>query len=114
MIINRIKSNNLIINNNDIKNRFISNILYGGAFLCLCYVFLLGNTVWNIIERKKIESDILAIRTEVNTLELKHLELSSKIDINLAHDLGFSETKNKKFATRKSSLGSLAIATNEL
>ena len=80
--------------------------------IALFYVFLLGNTVFNIIERKSLEKYSLTLSGEVRNLELEYFSISQKVDLNLAYSLGFKEIKTK-FATRKT-LGSINIAKNEI
>ncbi len=104
--------NSGIINNNDLYNRIFHTILYTVGFLALCYVLILSNIVWNIVARKNAQSQARVLSTEVSTLELNYLSLSDKIDLNLAHSLGFKEV-SKSYATRKN-IGSLAILQNEL
>jgi hypothetical protein len=101
-----------IIDNNDLRKRIFSFMLMGLGALALCYVFLLGSMVFNIIERKGLEADARVLSNEVGDLELNYLSLSNKIDLNLSHSLGFNET-HAIFSTRQS-LGSLKIANNEL
>lgn len=88
-------------------------LLYAFAGLALCYVLVLGNIVWNIVERRSLESEARTLVNDVSDLELEYLSLSSSIDASLGSSLGFIETRTEHFATRKS-LGSLAIAGNEL
>jgi hypothetical protein len=101
-----------IIDSNDLRRRILHTMLASLGGLALCYVFLLGSMVFNIVERKGLETDARAVSNKVGELELIYLSLSNKIDLNLSHSLGFSETQ-AKFATRKS-LGSVKIANNEL
>lgn len=114
MTIQNLKPKTNIINNNDIEKRIFKNMLCFAGFLSICYLFLLGDMVWNIVARKNLESHVVALNTEVGSLELEYLALSSKVDLNLAHSLGFNEASVKKFATRKPALGVVALANNEL
>lgn len=80
--------------------------------LIFFYVFMIGNMVFNIVERKSLETHAYTLSNEVKNLELEYLSVSQKVDLNLAHSLGFKEIK-AKYATRKT-LGSLSIAKNEI
>ncbi|MFA4975106.1 MAG: hypothetical protein WC839_00205 [Candidatus Paceibacterota bacterium] len=101
-----------IIDNGNLQRRILYTMLYVLAGLAFFYVFLLGNMIFNIVERKTLESHALTLQNEVGNLELEYLSLSQKVDLNLAYSLGFKETKTK-FATRKA-LGSISIAKNEI
>lgn len=86
-------------------------LVFLGA-LALGYVFLLGNMVFNIVERRTAEAEANVLSNKVRELELQYLSMSNEIDLSLAASMGFQETK-AKFATRQS-LGSLKLAKNEL
>lgn len=107
----KLKTN--IINNNDIRKRILRLFIMSGLFLSLCYMLLLANMVWNIVNRRNIEEKSRVLSTEVSALELQYLSMSNKIDLNMAYALGFKETSKKEFATRKA-LGSVAVLSNEL
>ncbi|MEK7071384.1 MAG: hypothetical protein AAB943_00415 [Patescibacteria group bacterium] len=102
-----------IVDNNNLQRRVLTIILSTFGALALFYVLILGNMIFNIIERRTLEADTRVLLAEVGDLELSYLSLSSKIDPTLGRSLGFTETKIKQFATRKS-LGSLKVAQNEL
>ena len=85
------------------------------GFLALLYILIIGNMVFNIVERKGLEAQARTLANDVANLELEYLALSSKVDIEFSHSLGFKEVK-ATFATRKA-LGSLSptqIAKNEI
>lgn len=101
-----------IIDNGNLHKRILNIMLWIFGALVLIYVLLLGNMVFNIVERKALEGRALTLSNEVGGLELKYLSESQKVDLNLAYSLGFKDTK-ATFATRKF-LGSLSIAKNEI
>jgi hypothetical protein len=101
-----------IIDNGNLQKRILSIMLWTLSILALFYVFLLGNMVFNIIERKALEAHALTLSNDVGSLELEYLSVSQKVDLNLAYSLGFKEIKTT-FATRKA-LGSISIAKNEI
>jgi hypothetical protein len=97
------------------ENILLRTILGAFGILALWYIFLLGNIVFNIIERKTVEAQTRILSSEVSNLELNYLALSNGIDLDLSHKLGFREVK-AQFATRKSlsSLGNLSLVQNDL
>ena len=101
-----------IVNNNNIEERVLKTLFVFGGALVLVYVLILGNMIFNIIERKALEADARVLGNEVGSLEIEYLSMSNKIDLELASSLGFKETKTK-FATRKS-LGSIKLVNNEI
>ena len=103
-----------IVNNNNLEKRILNTILASFGFLAICYVFFLGNTVFNIIERRVSETDARSLLNEVGNLESEYLNVSSKVDANLAESMGFKETKDKYYAVRMKPIGSLIVAKNEL
>jgi len=114
-------SNVNIINNYDMQKRIFNMMLWSLGILAFVYVLILGNMVFNIVERRVLEADARNLSSEIGELELQYLSASDKIDLALAESLGFKEVKTK-FATRKAlgyrsigeSIGSTKLATNEL
>lgn len=103
-----------IVNNNDLEKRVFRGMVYFSSFLVLCYFLLLSNMVWNIVSRKSLETQAMHLNNEVSNLELQYLASADKIDLDLAHSMGFTETKNKQFA-KNTALGGLnTIAYNGL
>ena len=82
-----------IIDNGNLQKRILNFMLWTLGVLILGYVLLLGNMVFNIVERKALEGRALTLSNEVGNLELEYLSVSQKVDLNLAYSLGFKETK---------------------
>ena len=102
-----------VVCNNDSGRLTLNMMLCILSALALAYVLLLGNMIFNIVERKSIETNARFISSEVSNLELEYLSMSGKVDLAFAESKGFKETKETKYATRKS-FGSLKLAKNEL
>lgn len=108
-------------NNVEVRKVVLNGMLAVFAALFFWYVFILGNMVFNIAERKVLEKEVLTLTNEVRNLELSYLAVSNSIDSDLSVSMGFKETK-ATFATRKAlgrssmgeALGSLKIAKNEI
>ena len=118
MRINEIKINTHVAKTNVVKHynpeRKILNILLCSlGALAFFYVLFLGNMIFNIVERKVLETDARSLLNEVGNLESEYFSVSNKVDVTLAESMGFSETKDKQYAVRKS-LGSIKLAKNEL
>lgn len=89
-----------VINNN--IEKLVLNIILGSfGVLALLYVLFLGNMVKDIIERRVFEADARSLESEVQSLEVTYLAMSSNIDLNLSYSMGFKETKTT-FTSRKS------------
>lgn len=102
-----------VVDDGNMRSKALRAILWSFAFLSLFYVLILGNTVWNIVERRALEKEARTLATDIGELELNYLSLSGRIDSELGYSLGFVESKQQYFATRKS-LGSLSFLGNEL
>jgi len=94
-----------IAHNGYLERRILHFILMSFGALAVIYVLILGNMVFNIAERRTLDTRARALSSEVADLELSYLSLSNEIDLAYSHSLGFKEA-NAKFATRKA-LGSL-------
>jgi len=105
-------SNVNIVNNNNLERRILGILLYSIGTLALCYVFILGNMIFNVVARQGLALQERTLSNEVGDLELSYLSASSKIDLALSSSMGFKEAKTT-FAVRKS-LGTLSLSSNEL
>jgi len=96
-----IKNVNIMNNNIEVEKYILNTMLFILASLAIFYVLILGNMVFNIIERRTLEKEALTLSNEVGKLEVSYLTLSNSVDMNLSSAMGFKETK-ATFATRKS------------
>ena len=103
---------NITNNNIEVQKIILNSMLIVLGTLALLYVVILGNTVFNIVERKALEKNELTLSNDVSSLELSYLSVSNSVDLALSSSMGYTQTK-ATFATRKS-LGSLKIAGNEI
>lgn len=101
-----------IVNNNNLQRRILNIALSSLGALAVFYVLLLGNMVFNIVERKSLETNLRTLSSEVAELELTYLSISNTVDSNLGLSLGFKE-QPATYATRKS-LGSVKLTKNEI
>ncbi len=85
----------------NIEKIMLRAVLFAFGLLAIWYTLLIGNIVFNIAERKTIETKVRALTSEVGDLELEYLAISNGIDLNFSYAMGFKEI-NAKFATRKS------------
>ncbi|MFA6353509.1 MAG: hypothetical protein WCW93_01095 [Candidatus Paceibacterota bacterium] len=117
----RIQNVNIMNNNIEVEKNIFNTMLLVLAALALFYVLILGNMVFNIVERKTLEKEMLTLNNEVGELEVSYLAVSNSIDTNLSSIMGFKETK-ATFATRKSlgfnsngsNFGNVKLANNEI
>jgi hypothetical protein len=117
----RIQNVNIMNNNIEVKKIILNLMLSVLAALALWYVFILGNMVFNIVQRRTLEKEVLTLTNEVRNLELSYLSVSNSVDLALSSSMGFKEIK-ATFATRKAlgysatgeALGSLKLAKNEI
>jgi hypothetical protein len=108
----RIQNVNIMSNNIEVPKIILRAMLLSLGGLAIFYVLILGNMVFNIVERKALEREALTLSNEVGDLELSYLAISSSVDMALSSSMGFKEAKTT-FVTRKS-LGSLKQASNEI
>lgn len=91
--INKYANNATVINHVDLNARILKFIFYAFGILALGYVFILGNLVTNIIERRTLEVEARELTNVLSSLELEYLEKGSAIDLEYSHNLGFKDTK---------------------
>ncbi len=84
----------------NLERTILRGMLIFMAGLAVLYVVFLGTMVFNIVERKALETQTRTLTNEVNDLELTYLSTSNKIDIELSHALGFKAI-TPSFTTRQ-------------
>lgn len=78
------------------------------------YSYFVSKSIVNIIVRKDIEQELLAVGSRLSSLEFEYLSKKEAINLDLAYTLGFSDVKDKNFVTRKSLLGKRLTLNNEI
>lgn len=109
---NRIKNAGVVRSNFETPKLVLNTMIFTLAGLAFLYVLILGNMVFDIVQRKNLEKEMMALTSEVGNLELTYLNVSNSVDMNLSASMGFKEAK-ANFATRRA-LGSLKIANDEI
>ena len=108
----RIRNTSITNNNLEVRKIILNPLLAILAALVFWYVLIIGNMVFDIVQRKALEKETLALTNEIGNLELSYLSISDSVDLALSSSMGFKETK-ATFATRKA-LGSLNLDKNEI
>jgi hypothetical protein len=101
-----------IVDSGNLERRVLHFLLLSFGALAIFYILILGNMVFNIVERRHLEDRVRVLSGEVGNLELSYLSVSNSVDLNLSHALGFKEI-DVKFATRKA-LGSIKVSQNDI
>jgi hypothetical protein len=108
----RIQNVDITNNNIEVQRVILNTILLVLGVLALFYVLILGNMVFNIVQRKALEKESLTLENSVGDLELSYLSISDSVDLSLSSSMGYKET-HINYATRKA-LGSLKFNNNEI
>ncbi len=108
--INKYGNNIAAIDSFNLNSRILKSIFYAFGALALVYVFILGNMVTNIIERRTLEIEARDLSNTISALELEYLEKGSAIDLDYSHSLGFQDTK--VFYATRLNLDNVKLAKN--
>lgn len=65
------------------------------------YMFFLGRTIFDLVDRKNIDTEIRLATSRISELELEVLEYSNKVTLQKAYELGFTNNMDPKFVSRK-------------
>ena len=114
MITHKIKFNTAVADNSHLQKRLFWAVTGTFMILLAFYIFFVSQTVFNIVARRSAESEIRTIASNTSNLEVEYMSLSKNIDLNLASSLGFNESRNIYFASRRSAVGSLINKADEL
>lgn len=75
-------------------------LIIGCVILFAIYIYLVGSITFNVVARKSLESTVLSLTGEVNTLELTYLTNMNSIDKEYAFSKGFVDARQSVFASR--------------
>lgn len=104
-----------------ISNEFIGNNAQKSAFIALVsvigftfslYIYLVGSIIFGAVEQRQLEASARELRADIGVLEIEYLGLAGKINLDLAHSLGFKEATDQVFAVRKDG-SKLSLGHNE-
>ncbi len=82
------------------------------VFLLFSYVYLVNKTVWNVVARKNISTEVVKINDDISKLEYSYLTLKNAVSINNAYAMGFKDIEGSSstlFVTRNSLGKALSI-----
>ncbi|MFA6397954.1 MAG: hypothetical protein WDK96_03895 [Candidatus Paceibacterota bacterium] len=97
----KIKLNTNIVNTGNLEKKVFRGLAISSGFLIALHVFLLCNTVFNVVERKTMEIESRNLSSQIGSLEGEYMSLNKTIDLSLASSLGFKESQNTSFASRQ-------------
>ncbi|NCS99439.1 hypothetical protein GW765_00460 [Candidatus Parcubacteria bacterium] len=82
----------------DLK-KVTKTLFVASGILFFAYVFILGNTIFDVVARKVAEKDSRDLLAEISSLELSAFDLYNDLSLEEAGRLGFVES-NPHFASR--------------
>jgi hypothetical protein len=80
--------------------------------LLFTYGYLVNSTILNAVSKQKMQSEMVLLNSNLNTLEFQYLNLKNKITMDYATSLGFVAISYDKFASISSS-DSKSLSINE-
>ncbi len=101
MTVHKLKINTNIVNNDNLERKLFYALACTLLILFASYVYFLGSITFNIVQRNSFNADIRNLSSTIGGLEQEYLSLSSNIDLRLADNLGFKETKKSHFVSRE-------------
>ena len=80
--------------------------------LLLLYTYFTVTAIVNVAERRRIETEVMDLRTNSVSMELAFIAKEGEITIEKAHNLGFIET-TRQFASRDTKAVAVSINHEE-
>ena len=109
------KNINRISVENEQLNRAVFSLAVSVFILAsVFYVFFLGRTVFNLVQRKNIENEARTIVSRVGELELEYLSLAGQINPEFAKSKGFKDPVAQGFAAKNGLTRSLSLNSKTL
>lgn len=84
------------------QTRIIGALFGVACILAGMYVYFVNVTVHNVVARREIERDMVAVATEVAVLESHYIDLKSNVTLVLAEERGFAQASKERFVSRAS------------
>lgn len=104
--------NNEILGNHT-KKRLFYILSFGLGLILITYSYLIGAIIFSAVVRDDIEVGVRDLEGKIGILEVKYLDLSSKITPELAHSLGFKEATAQVFTSRRGGAVALSLRADE-
>jgi hypothetical protein len=82
------------------EKRLIAGLAASFLVLSVLYIYLINETVRNVVSRREAERSLTSLTSAVGDLELAHLELRNAITRERAQELGFRELGRITYVSR--------------
>ena len=99
---------------NDHRIKLTYTLFVGCFFMIAVYVFNVYKVISSTVVIQKIDSQSVAMESNVQNIDSKYIELSSQITPDVLAGHGFTPGKVSAYIPRNASLGSVAIGGHEL
>jgi hypothetical protein len=83
----------------NIKEKAPKVFLIAAGLLFFVYLFILGDTIFDVVSRKVAEQESRDLLADISSLEISALDLYNELSVEEAKRLGFVES-NPHFASR--------------
>lgn len=87
--------------NKENYRKLIYSLFLMSVILFAMYVFVTGQTVFSILEKKVAIKETRALQSEVSSLELQSLDKNSAMDATFVYENGFTDDSKTYYATRE-------------
>lgn len=102
------KTATLAIKSEEIRQRVFWALVSVISILLLFYGYFTVSAIIDVADRRRMETEVLDMRSDVVTLELQYIAKENGITLEKAHELGFVESKHL-FASRDAGIVSVSI-----
>lgn len=73
------------------------------------YIYFVNGAIINVVERQKIEREIISINSRIGDLESSYISLNKKINLEYAFSAGFVKVEKEKYVYRKALGANLSL-----
>jgi hypothetical protein len=102
------KSATLAIKSEEIRQRLFWALVLVISVMLLFYGYFTVSAIINVADRRRMETEVLDMRSDVVTLELSYIAKENGITLEKAHELGFVESKHL-FASRDAGVTAVSL-----
>lgn len=102
------KSTAQLIKSEEVRQRLFWTLTFLISCLLLFYGYFTVSAITSVAERRRMETEVLDMRSAVVTLELSYIAKENGITLEKARELGFVESKHQ-FASRDTGVAAVSL-----
>jgi hypothetical protein len=94
-----------------LEKRAFSILSVSIVVVLVLYGYFVNETVFNIVSRKNLESEIATLNSDIGALELKYISSKNNVTLEYAYAKGFKDVTSTTYVARPTDSAALTLHT---